>query len=102
MLLALGRCLYDYRLAVIAVWLLLALLLKSAAPSWSHLARDGDLEHLPSTTTTARGAILSAEAFPNDRAQSQIVLVFVRGDQPLSVGRPTVCPGLGPAPGGIG
>ena len=85
MLLALGRCLYDYRLAVIAVWLLLALLLKSAAPSWSHLARDGDLEHLPSTTTTARGAILSAEAFPNDRAQSQIVLVFVRGDQPLSV-----------------
>ncbi|MCH2114637.1 MAG: MMPL family transporter [Pirellulales bacterium] len=85
MFFALGRWLTNYRVAVIAAWLLITVLLKLLAPSWSQVARDGDLEHLPATTTTARGKLLSSEAFPDDRAQSQIVLVFARSDQELSV-----------------
>ena len=85
MFLAWGRCLYDYRLAVIMAWLLLMLFLKFTAPSWSQFASDGDLKHLPNSTTTIRGTNLSAEAFPEDLAQSQMVLVFARSDQELSV-----------------
>lgn len=85
MFLSLGNRLYDYRWAVIMAWLLLVVVLKILAPSWSQVARDGDLEYLPADTTTVRGKHLSAQAFPDDRAQSQIVLVFARTDQPLSV-----------------
>ena len=85
MLLALGRRLFDYHWSVISVWLLLVLTLKTIAPSWSDVARDGDLEHLPADTTTVQGKLLSAKAFPDDRTQSQIVFVFAREDRALTI-----------------
>ena len=46
---------------------------------------DGDLRHLPADTAVVRGAELSAQAFPEDLAKSQIVLVFARQKQELTV-----------------
>jgi len=85
MFLALGRRLTHHRQVVITAWIVLVTVLKLLAPSWSQVAKDGDFEHLPASTTTVRGTRLSAEAFPDDRAQSQIVLIFARSDKELSV-----------------
>ena len=80
----LGLWIHDHRWAVISLWLLVLLVLKLLAPPWEQVAMDGDLEHLPADTTTARAARLAAEAFPADRSKSQIVLVVARDKAPLS------------------
>lgn len=85
MLLPLGRSINDYRAVVIFAWLAAVILLKLVAPSWSEVAMDGDLQHLPVNTTTVRGMKLNARAFPHERAKSQIVLVFARADQELTI-----------------
>ncbi len=82
---SLGQSICRYRWAVIAAWLVVVVLLKTLAPAWYEVAIDGDLKHLPADTTIARGAKLNARAFPDDRAKSQIVLVFARADQKLTV-----------------
>jgi len=80
----LGNLTHDHPSKVILVWLLVVVLLKLIAPSWSSVAMDGDLEYLPADTTTARAAQLNAQAFPEERAKSQIVLVFVRSEGELT------------------
>lgn len=84
MVLQLGRWIYDARWLVIGAWILAVLLLRVFAPPWSQVAMDGDLEYLPSDTTTARAAALNAQAFPEDHSKSQIVLVFARDEAELS------------------
>jgi len=81
----LGQWIGRYRWWVIASWVVAAVVLHLLAPAWETVAIDGDLEHLPADTTTVRGAELLARAFPDDRAKSQIVLVFARQDQALTV-----------------
>ena len=81
----LGQRVDRYRWWVLLCWVAAVLLLNSLAPAWKSVAIDGDLEHLPADTTIVRGAKLSALAFPDDRAKSQIVLVFARQDQELTV-----------------
>ena len=66
-------------------------------PPWSSVALDGDLDQLPADTTTARAARLNAEAFPDDRAKSQIVLVFARGRRAADGGGPASGAGDWPA-----
>jgi RND superfamily putative drug exporter len=80
----LGQFVHDCRWAVIAAWIIAAIVLRSAAPGWSSVAIDGDLDQLPPDATTFRASRLNAEAFPADRAKSQLVLVFARADGPLS------------------
>ena len=80
----LGRLVGRHRWWVFCGWLFVLVLLKMIAPAWEEVAIDGDLEHLPEDTTIVRGAELSARAFPEDRARSQIVLVFARKGQALS------------------
>jgi len=80
-----GQLICRYRWWVIAAWLVVVVLLKIQAPAWEKVAIDGDLEHLPANTTTVRGAQLSEQAFPDDHAKSQIVLVFARQDQELTL-----------------
>ncbi len=84
MVLQLGRWIHDARWVVIGAWILAVLLLSMVAPPWSEVAMDGDLEYLPPDTTTVRAAELSAQAFPEDRSKSQIVLVFARDEEELS------------------
>ncbi len=83
--LRLGQVICDRRWMVILAWLAVVVLLRVVAPPWSEVAMDGDLEHLPADTTIVRGAKLIAQAFPDDQAHSQIVLVFARPDQKLSI-----------------
>ena len=83
--LQLGQINSKYRWVVVLLWLGLAAALKFVAPNWSEVARDGDLKHLPDNTTVVRAAELSNQAFPDDQANSQIVLVFARSDQKLSI-----------------
>ncbi len=79
----LGQFVHDHRWAVIAAWLIVAGGLRMAAPPWRSVAFDGDLDQLPASTTYARATRLNAEAFPEDRAKSQLVLVFGRADSQL-------------------
>ncbi len=81
----LGQWIDRCRWWVLVGWVAVVLLLNAVAPSWKSVAIDGDLEHLPADTTIVRGARLSAQAFPDDRAKSQMVLVFARYDQELTV-----------------
>ena len=84
MLHRLGLWIHDHHRFVIAAWALALILLKLLAPPWAQVAMDGDLQHLPAETTTARAAQLSATAFPNDRSKSQIVLVVARDETALT------------------
>lgn len=63
-------------LAVIVVWILLALLLRWLAPPWDDIAADGDLQFLPSDVPSAIGQKTLDEAFPGERSRSQMVIVF--------------------------
>ncbi|MBX3426458.1 MAG: MMPL family transporter [Pirellulales bacterium] len=76
----LGSFVARRRWLVIGAWLAMVAALRLAAPPWSQVANDGDLDQLPPSTTTARAAALSAEAFPEDASRSQLVLVFARPD----------------------
>ena len=58
MVLQFGRWIHDTRWGVIGVWVLIVVLLRIVAPSWSQVAMDGDLEYLPPDTTTVRAAEL--------------------------------------------
>lgn len=79
-----GRFAHDHRWIVIGAWIVAAIALRVAAPPWRDVARDSDLGELPAHTTTYQAARLNAKAFPDDRTASQIVVAFVRSDQPLT------------------
>lgn len=66
-------------------WVVLAVGLKFVAPSWDEVALDGDLEYLPTEVSSSVGKRLLREAFPDEQAQSEAVLVFARPDGPLTV-----------------
>jgi RND superfamily putative drug exporter len=80
----LGKFTHEHRWAVIAAWLLAAALLRAAAPAWSDVALDGDLDQLPPDTTTYRATRLNEAAFPHDRTKSQLVVVFAREGEALT------------------
>ncbi len=84
MLYQLGHKIHEYRWLVIAAWIVAVVLLKQSSPPWGEVAMDGDLEYLPSHTTTVQAAQLITQAFPRDNSKSQIVLVFARDSQPLT------------------
>ncbi|TWU29998.1 MMPL family transporter [Bythopirellula polymerisocia] len=81
---ALGRGIYDHHWWVIAAWILAVCLLRVFSPEWSSVARDGDLEQLPSNTAIAQGEKLNSAAFPSDVSKSQFVLVVARHDGELT------------------
>lgn len=84
MVLKIGRWIHDYSVVVIVAWLVAVAALKLVAPSWRQVAMDGDLEYLPADTTTVQAALLNAQAFPDDKSKSQIVLVFARDEERLT------------------
>lgn len=63
---------------VLCGWLLLTVVIRIAAPSWSDVAYDGDFEYLPDEMSSVAGGHLLDDAFPGDRSRSQIVLVLAR------------------------
>jgi RND superfamily putative drug exporter len=69
---------------VILVWAALAGALHLFAPRWDDVTHDGDLAYLPQTVPSVEGARLLAQAFPNQKANSEIGIVVERTDGPLS------------------
>jgi len=81
----LGNWVNRYWLAILVGWLLLAVGLKMVAPTWEQVALDGDFDYLPSESTSRRGLDLLQHAFPDERAKSQIALVFAHKDRTLDL-----------------
>jgi putative drug exporter of the RND superfamily len=69
---------------VVIGWLALAVALRLLAPEWNAIAHDGNLAYLPADMTSAEGDRLLRDAFPQNRAQSQIIIVVARDDAPLT------------------
>ncbi len=68
---------------VIAVWIVIAVTIRLAAPPWKEIAYDGDFKYLPPTMSSVAGGRLLDQAFPGERSRSQIVLVLGRENGPL-------------------
>ncbi|MBX7165017.1 MAG: MMPL family transporter [Pirellulales bacterium] len=73
-----------YWYAVILGWVALAWGINHVAPVWDHITQDGDLVYLPGRMTTIRGLEVLAQAFPNTKANSQMVLVVERPGMALA------------------
>lgn len=69
---------------VVLVWIVIAVAIRLVAPSWKEVAYDGDFEYLPSQMSSVAGGHLLDEAFPGERARSQVVLVLGRETGSLS------------------
>src|SRR5437868_2891611 len=65
-------------LALLAIWIGLALALHFAAPDWSSIAQDGEFSFLPSDSPSRRADDLFKQAFPHDLLASSIVIVVSR------------------------
>lgn len=69
---------------ILILWIVVTVGLRLAAPSWDDIAQDGDFAYLPEETTTLRGQRILSNAFPEDRAKSQVAMVVARPDRELS------------------
>lgn len=69
---------------IILSWIVLTLVLRSIAPSWDSIAKDGDLDYLPKYVTSLQGKELLEDAFPNERSHSQVVITLSRGGAQLT------------------
>ncbi len=83
MFLRLGKFVTRHWLAVIVGWVLLVALLQWAAPNWDDVTRDGDLAFLPPQMPSVRGERLLSDAFPRDRAKSEIAVYVGREEGAL-------------------
>lgn len=72
----------HWRLILIG-WIVIAIAIRIAAPSWNEVAYDGDFEYLPAEMASVAGGRLLDRAFPGKRSRSQIILVMGRHAGPL-------------------
>ena len=79
----LGQFVAKRWMLVIGVWLVAVVVLKGFGPAWKDVTHDGDLAYLPEDRPTIQGERVLAEAFPENRARSQIALVLARSGDPL-------------------
>ncbi|HUG70424.1 MAG TPA: MMPL family transporter [Pirellulaceae bacterium] len=84
MFLRLGKAISRYWWLTILIWLGIVVSLRLVAPSWDDITRDGDLAFLPRGMPSAIGERLQLAAFPENRAQSQIVLILSREGESLT------------------
>ncbi|OYP36527.1 MMPL family transporter [Rhodopirellula sp. MGV] len=59
-------------------WVLITAAFVFFAPRWTDIAYDGDFEYLPDQMNTVAAAKVLDEAFPGERARSEVVLVLGR------------------------
>jgi len=83
MFLPLGRFVTRHWLAVIVGWVLIVVFLRWVAPNWDDVTRDGDLAFLPPQMPSVRGEQLLSDAFPSDRAKSEIAVYVGREEGAL-------------------
>ena len=65
-------------LAVLAGWIVVAVVLHFAAPEWSTIAQDGEFSFLPPDCPSRRAEDLFKKAFPKDLLTSSAVIVVSR------------------------
>jgi RND superfamily putative drug exporter len=70
---------------ILVVWLLLAILARTLAPSWQSVALDGDFDYLPPTQISVAGGRLLDDAFRGTRSRSQMVLTLSKESGEWSV-----------------
>src|SRR5436190_6311396 len=71
-------------LAILILWVVIAVALHSAAPEWSSVAQDGEFSFLPADSPARQADTLFNQAFPQDLLASSIVVVVSReGDDGL-------------------
>jgi RND superfamily putative drug exporter len=80
----LGKLVTRHWLLVVVGWLAGAVALRLAAPAWDAIAHDGNMAYLPADMTSPRGERLLREAFPQQSAKSQMVIVVSRPDSALT------------------
>ncbi|MEM7315690.1 MAG: tetratricopeptide repeat protein, partial [Planctomycetota bacterium] len=80
----LGKIVSQHWLLVIIAWIVLIFTLRSTAPRWDDITHDGDISYLPVDRPSRMGEDLLEEAFPDNRARSQICIVIAREDGKLS------------------
>ncbi len=80
----LGIFVARHPLAVMLFWFAAAVVARWTAPAWDSVTNDGDLAYLPDRMTTVRGERLLSQAFPENKAKSQLVLIAARKDGQLS------------------
>lgn len=80
----LGHFVARHRIAVTVLWLVAVALLRTSAPRWDDVTHDGDLAYLPERAASVRGERLLEQAFPQDRAKSQFVVLLERSGQRLN------------------
>lgn len=77
---ALGRCVTRTWPAVLALWIVVLVAVKLAAPPWDTVAQDREFALLPDDAPSRRAEQLLAQAFPGEQVGSSIVLVLERQD----------------------
>lgn len=77
----LGLFVTKYWVPIILFWFTVSVCAFILPPKWDDVTLDGDLAYLPATVTSAIGEAALAEAFPQDLAKSQVVIVVTRSDQ---------------------
>ena len=68
----------KYWVPIILFWFTVSVCALILPPKWDDVTLDGDLAYLPATVTSAIGEAALAEAFPQDLAKSQVVIVVTR------------------------
>ena len=72
------------RIWILLIWMVIAISIRSIAPTWNEVAFDGDFEYLPAQMSSVEGGRLLDQAFPEARSRSQIVLVLGRESDSLN------------------
>lgn len=80
----LGAWIAKHWAATIVAWLVLATGLAAVAPAWDDVTHDGDLAYLPQNMTSVRAERLLNQAFASDGSKSQMAIVVVRENGPLT------------------
>src|SRR4051794_23870959 len=75
----LGRIVRQAWWLVLLSWCLLLWAASWWAPPWNEVAQDKEFAFLPADAPSRRAEKVHADAFPDDRAGSNIVVVLYRG-----------------------
>lgn len=80
----LGPFISRHAAFLIAVWVILAAGIHAIAPRWQDVTYDGDMAYLPANLPSVECERLLAQAFPGERAKSELAVVVERPGAPLS------------------
>lgn len=79
-----GRLAARFWPLLLTIWIAIVAILEVFAPSLDSVTQTGEFDYLPDDAPTRVGERLFTEAFPNEIADSSVVLIAHRNDQPLT------------------